>query len=125
MVPDQKTVLCIDDYETAAAGWCLYLQNDGYAVETAYSPEEGLQLFATTAVDLVLLDYAMPEINGGELAKTMKTMKPNVPIVMLTGVSEIPDGDRAQVDALILKGQHPTLVLEKIRQLLSGPAQAA
>ena len=125
MVPDQKTVLCIDDYETAAAGWCLYLQNAGYAVETAYSPEEGLQLFATTAVDLVLLDYAMPEINGGELAKTMKTMKPEVPIVMLTGISEIPERDRAQVDAFILKGQQPTLVLETIGQLLKGPEQAA
>lgn len=125
MVPDQKTVLCIDDYETAAAGWCLYLQNAGYAVQTAYTSEEGLQLFATTTIDLVLLDYAMPEMNGGELAETMKRMKPAVPIVMLSGMSEIPEADRARVDAFLVKGAHPSVVLEKIGQLLKRPEQAA
>ena len=46
---DRKTILVIDDYETSAAGWGLYLHNAKYSVETAYSPEEGLQLFATPA----------------------------------------------------------------------------
>ena len=125
MDPDQKTVLCIDDYETSAAGWCLYLQNAGYAVQTAYTAHEGLQLFATSAIDLVLLDYAMPELNGGELAASMKHMKPNVPIVMLSGVSEIPEPHRAHVDAFVVKGQQPTVVLEKIGQLLNRPDRAA
>ena len=125
MDPGQKTVLCIDDYKTSAAGWCLYLQTAGYAVETAYDPHEGLQLFATSAVDLVLLDYSMPEMNGGEVAATMKRMKPDVPIVMLSGVSEIPQGCRACVDAVIVKGEQPTVVLQKIQELLNRPERAA
>ena len=125
MDPSQKTVLCIDDYKTSAAGWCLYLQNAGYAVQTAYDPQEGLQLFGTSAVDLVLLDYAMPEMNGGEVATSMKRMKPDVPIVMLSGVSEIPEHYRACVDALIVKGAQPTLVLQKIDELLNRPERAA
>lgn len=125
MDPGQKTVLCIDDYKTSAAGWCLYLQTAGYAVETAYDPQEGLQLFATSAVDLVLLDYSMPEMNGGEVAATMKHMKPDVPIVMLSGVSEIPQGCRACVDAVIVKGEQPIVVLQKIEELLNRPERAA
>ena len=68
---DRKTILVIDDYETSAAGWGLYLHNAKYSVETAYSPEEGLQLFAIRPIDLVLLDYAMQ-------AKLMMTGNPNL-----------------------------------------------
>src|SRR5216683_7829513 len=85
-VNDRKTILVIDDYETSAAGWGLYLHNAKYSVETAYGPEEGLQLFAIRPIDLVLLDYAMPAIDGGQVAATMKHMKPSVPILMLSGL---------------------------------------
>jgi CheY-like chemotaxis protein len=57
----RQTILCVDDYETSLAGWCLYLQNAGYSVTTARTAQEGLELFATSPVDLVLLDYLMPE----------------------------------------------------------------
>lgn len=60
-----KTVLCIDDHKSAVAGWCLYVQSAGYRVETAFSATEGLQLFATQQIDLALLDYSMPDANGG------------------------------------------------------------
>ena len=125
MDSDRKTILCIDDYEISAAGWCLYLQNAGFRVETAYNPHEGLQLFATSAVDLVLLDYSMPEINGGDVANTMKRIKPNVPIIMLSGVSAIPERDRTCIDAFIVKGEQPIAVLQKIEELLRGREEAA
>lgn len=75
MSTGQKTLLCIDDHKPTLAGWCLYLQGAGYLVETAHGPQEGLQLFATQPIDLVLLDYAMPEVDGGEVAATMKRIK--------------------------------------------------
>src|SRR5207253_11125692 len=86
MTTQVKTLLCIDDHESSVAGWCLYLQNAGYSVETAHSAQEGLELFAVRPIDLVLLDYAMPDRNGGEVAATMKRMKPDVCILMLSGV---------------------------------------
>jgi len=124
-VDDRKTILVIDDYETSAAGWGLYLHNAKYSVETAYSPEEGLQLFATRPIDLVLLDYAMPAIDGGQVAASMKHIKPNVPILMLSGVPHVPEQDLANIDAFVQKGQEPALVLQKIEQLLNRPQQAA
>jgi|SRR5215467_6369162 len=124
MPSSRKTILCIDDYPNSAAGWCLYLQNAGFSVETAYSAQEGLQLFATTPVDLVLLDYSMPEIDGGEVAAIMKRMKPEVRILMLSGVSDVPEQNRVHVDAFIQKGHEPAVILRKITELL-GPSEVA
>lgn len=118
-----KTLLCIDDHETAVAGWCLFLQSAGYSVETAFSAQEGLQLFATQAIDLVLLDYAMPDGDGGEVAATMKRMKPDVRVLMFSGVRAVPESARAHVDAFLEKGQHPTAVLAKIDELLTDPVE--
>jgi CheY-like chemotaxis protein len=125
IVTDRKTILCIDDYETSAAGWCLYLQNAGYAVETANSAMEGLQLFATRPVDLVMLDYKMPETDGGQLAVSMKRMKPKVPILLFSGVSQISESDRSHVDAFLEKGLNPAVVLQKIEDLLNQAEKAA
>ena len=122
---ERKTLLCIDDYATAAAGWCLYLQSAGYSVATAYSAQEGLQLFATLPVDLVMLDYAMPEANGGEVAAMMKRIKPHVPILLFSGVSEIPNSDHLQIDAFLQKGTAPPIVLQKIEELLGRDGAAA
>jgi len=125
MVAERKTVLCIDDYETSAAGWCLFLQSFGYSVTTAFSAQEGLQLFATSPVDLVMLDYTMPDLNGGEVAEAMKRMKPHVPVLLFSGISEIPGPTRQHVDAFLQKGIAPGIVLQKIEELLAQPSPRA
>ena len=120
---DRKTILVIDDYETSAAGWGLYLHNAKYLVETAYGPEEGLQLFAIRPIDLVLLDYAMPAIDGGQVAATMKQIKPNVPILMLSGVPRVPEQDLAYIDAFVQKGQEPAIDPSKQRDIVKSRSQ--
>lgn len=121
----RPTILCVDDYETSLAGWCLYLQSAGYSVSTARTAQEGLERFAVSPVDLVLLDYLMPETNGDDVAATMKQIKPDVRILMFSGVAQVPETARLHVDAFLQKGQSPTVVLEKIRELLKSPNQAA
>ncbi len=119
------SILCVDDYETSLAGWCLYLQNAGYSVITARTAQEGLERFAVSPVDLVLLDYAMPESNGSDVAATMKRIKPDVRILMFSGMPHVPEKARAHVDAFLQKGESPTVVLDKIRDLLGLPSKAA
>src|SRR5260370_37239215 len=103
MGKERKTLLCIDDHETSLAGWCLYLQRAGYSVQTARSAQEGLELFATQPVDLVLLDYAMPEMNGGGVAATIRGIQRDVRIILFSRAS-IPLSDRDNIDVVVEKG---------------------
>ena len=119
------SVLCVDDYETSLAGWCLYLQSVGFSVTTARTAQEGLQLFAVSPVDVVLLDYAMPDSNGDEVAAMMKQIKPEVRILMLSGVAHVPENARLHIDAFLQKGLSPTLIVDKIRELLNASGKAA
>ena len=114
----RPTILCVDDYETSLAGWCLYLQSAGYSVTTARTAQEGMERFAVSPVDLVLLDYIMPDSNGDDVAATMRRIKPDVRILMFSGVPDVPEKARRNVDACLQKGQAPQVVLEKIRELL-------
>jgi CheY-like chemotaxis protein len=122
---NSPTILCIDDYETSLGGWCLYLQGVGYSVITAQTAQEGLQLFAVSPVDLVLLDYDLPDSNGHEAAATMKRIKPDVQILMFSGVPHVPESARRHVDAFVQKGQSPAVILDKIRELLKSSGKAA
>jgi CheY-like chemotaxis protein len=101
----RPTILCVDDYETSLFGWCLYLQSEGYLVTTAQTAQEGLQLFAVSPVDLVMLDYALPDSNGDDVAAIMKRIKPDVRVLMFSGVPNVPDNARLHVDAFLQKGQ--------------------
>lgn len=109
-----KHVLCIDDYQTALAGWCLYLQGEGYCVTGASSAQEGLEIFATQKIDAVVLDYTMPELTGDTVATSMKKMKPDVPIIMFTGISDTDIDIGNKIDGFVEKGCEPKLLLAAI-----------
>ena len=113
-----KTVLCIDDEQVALSGWCLYLQTKGYKVVGTASAEEGMQMFAVQPIDLVVLDYSMPDLNGSRVSEVMKRIKPKVPIILFTGSVGVPDDIRRTVDGHILKGGEPAELLEKIDSVL-------
>ena len=121
--PGRSAILCVDDYKTSLAGWCLYLQNAGYSVTTARTAQEDLERFAVSPVDLVLLDYAMPDGNGDDVAAMMRRIKPDVRILMFSGVLKVPENAQLHVDAFLQKGQMPPVVLDKIRELLKSPDQ--
>lgn len=111
---NDKIVLCVDDEQVALSGWCLYLQTKGYQVVGASTPEEGLQVFAVQPVNLVVLDFTMPEMDGKHVATVMKHMKPEVPIILFTGSSGVPDAIHRTVDEQVLKGGEPAELLAKI-----------
>jgi len=118
-MPRRKhTILCIDDNEVACSGWSLYLQQQGYSVLSAYTSEDGLHRFATQPVSAVILDYNMPEQNGTAVASLMKRMKPEVPIILFTGMSELPADVLAAVDGFMVKGKPPADMLGVIDRLL-------
>ncbi len=112
-----KTILCIDDHQNALAGWSLYLHGAGYGVMTASQAAEGLELFGTRSVDAVLLDYTMPGMDGYQVSRAMKRIKPGVPIILFSG-HVLPKEASDTVDAVLFKGEPPQKVLSKLDELL-------
>src|SRR5580658_7153538 len=100
----QNTVLlCIDDNEDVLECEKSLLESFGYTVLTAASGGKGLELASQYSVDVVILDYVMPEMNGQEVALEMRRLKPLAPIILLTGAVDIPRQTLNLVDALIVK----------------------
>ena len=69
-------------------------------------------------MDLVLLDYVMPGMNGGAVARKMKIARPLVPVIIVSA-SPVEEELLAYVDCLVSKGEGPRLLLEKIEKLLA------
>jgi len=63
--PRSRTVLCVDDERIGLRVRKIMLESRGYTVLTANSGDEGLKMFDENHVDVVVLDYFMPGLNGG------------------------------------------------------------
>jgi signal transduction histidine kinase len=100
-------VLVVDDEPVPLEVAVELLVGDGHMVEAATNGREALQRFQTGWFDVILTDWAMPEMNGLELAFNIKRFAPQKPvIIMLTGFGEISrdPGDRPpDVDLVIGK----------------------
>jgi CheY-like chemotaxis protein len=116
-------ILCVDDHEPGLRIRKLLLQSEGYAAITALTATEGCELFRRHPVDLVVLDYFLPDSDGGAAAAQMKRDKPEVPIILLSGAIDCPD-DAAAIDAFISKADSPSTMLEKISELLKNVTSA-
>jgi CheY-like chemotaxis protein len=111
-------VLCIDDAEIALRVRKLLLDAAGYSVLTAKSAEEGLELFKQYPVDLVIADHYLSAITGTEIAKAMKQLKPEVPILIFSAAAEKPEGLEF-ADGFLSKGESPDALLDAVASLLS------
>jgi CheY-like chemotaxis protein len=110
-------LLCIDDNEDVLDCEKSFLESFGYTVLTAASGGKGLELASIHPVDLVIVDYLMPEMNGQEVAIEMRRLKPQAPIIMLSGSMEVPEQALKVVDAFIAKDRLASQLLPAIAQL--------
>lgn len=113
-------VLCIDDEPTGLTVRKIMLERQGYQVLTALSGPEGLNIFAANPVKAVVLDYAMPGMNGDQVAAEMKRLKPSVKILLLSAYVDLPEDALKCVDKRSVKGVSPTAFLEDLKQLLAA-----
>jgi CheY-like chemotaxis protein len=77
--PQRRVVLCIDDDTNALAIRRCLLENAGHFILTTHNGFDGLKIFSTGIADAVILDYAMPLINGGVVAAQMRQIKGEIP----------------------------------------------
>jgi CheY-like chemotaxis protein len=119
-----KILLCIDDNEDVLECEREFLESFGYTVLTARSGGKGLELASIHSVDVVIVDYFMPEMDGQAVAMEMRRLRPQAPIIMLSGAGEVPKEVLQCVDAFIAKDHLASQLLPAIAQFSSeGPCE--
>ena len=117
MTSSNRLILSVDDEAGVLYSRQKLLQAAGYDVLSASDGEQALDFFEAATVDLVVLDYSMPGINGGQVARKIKAARPNLPIILVSGMPMEAE-TLSSVDSFFTKGEGPALLLEKIAQLL-------
>lgn len=83
----QMKILVVDDEKLLVKGIKFNLEQDGYAVVTAFDGEEAIRLAHDESIDLILLDLMLPKVDGFTVCRTIRSFS-NVPIIMVTAKSE-------------------------------------
>src|SRR5437764_13158253 len=113
------TVLCIDDEQTALQIRQSLLESEGYNVLAAKSGKQGINTFRSSAVQAVVLDYWMADMNGMQVAREIRKLNPSVPIIILSAYGELLDESLGIADLWIRKGEEdPQYLLARLHELL-------
>ncbi len=89
------SILVVDDDPVARAAVCGYLREAGYAVREADGGADALTLFDERGADAVLLDWRMPGKSGAEVLPRIAAQDPTVPVIVVSGTSEVRELARA------------------------------
>jgi CheY-like chemotaxis protein len=119
----KAVILCVDDEQNPLTLRKLVLQRAGYEVLTANSGKEALELASSRHVDLVLSDHLMPGMHGTELAQQLKAQHPKLPVILISGVNELPPGS-ANANAFVSKIEGPDALCKEVAAILNLPLDA-
>ncbi len=118
-IHEARTVLCADDEINELAARKMVLESAGFKVLTARNGKDALEVFRSTPVDAVVLDYFMPGMTGLSVAREMKDLRPEVPLIVLSGFASLPGETIGVVDSWMQKRDVEVLLreLERLIQL--------
>ena len=124
MKSEALRVLLIDDDPSVLMSLTNMLEMDGHLVGTAAGGQIGVDAFERalqngTCYDVVITDYNMPHMSGGEVARCIKAAQPSTKVLVLTGWGaplEAPDDWHAYVDDVLSKPAR----LAELRKLLAA-----
>lgn len=115
----KPVILCVDDEQNPLVLRKLVLQKAGYEVVTAQSADEALNVLVSQSVDLVLSDHLMPGTSGSELAQRIKSTNPGLPVILISGMNEIPVGASA-ADLFLSKVEGPERLCKEVAAVLGS-----
>jgi DNA-binding response OmpR family regulator len=116
-----KTILVVDDDETILSILGNALEILGYETTLTGSAEEALEFFKRENYDMLITDYMMPGLSGKELIAEVKEIKPDLPVIMITGypLAYPPDVAKSEgIDAYLVKPFRINHLMDVISTLL-------
>jgi diguanylate cyclase (GGDEF)-like protein len=121
-------ILIVDDDPDILDVLEISLSEENYEILKAMDGEEAIRIIKSKPLDLVLLDYAMPKMNGRQVCMEVKKdiLLRHLPIIMVTGKGEVSDkvgGIDAGADDYIVKPFEPKELLARIRMILRRTAR--
>ncbi|MCZ7608807.1 MAG: response regulator [Ignavibacterium sp.] len=82
-------ILCVDDEEVILGSFRKILVLDGYSVDTVENGQEALGLIQKHHYDFVFTDLKMPMMDGVEVCKSVKHLRPDIDVIIITGYASI------------------------------------
>ncbi|MGA3106789.1 MAG: response regulator [Terriglobales bacterium] len=123
-VSPPKKLLWVDDSEDMLSLYKSIFESQGFEVWAISSPHDALDAICLSAIDLAILDYEMPELDGGKLAAMIKDRHPQMPVILYSGSLCIPSAANDWVDAICSKGGPRGELLSTIERLTNGSASS-
>lgn len=125
-MPDSATpatILIVDDDALINIGTADMIEDLGLRALEAYSGKQALDILAGgDAIDVLITDYAMPGMNGLELAGRARQLRPHLPVLLATGYDELPGGEITDLPRLTKPFQQAELVACLQQALAAGRA---
>jgi two-component system, sensor histidine kinase and response regulator len=120
-------ILVVEDSMTQAHMMRTVLESDGFKVDVAPNGEVALEKHSDNDYQLVLSDVMMPGMSGYDLCRKIKSSGKEVPVVLVTALSELKDlveGLRSGADNFITKPFEPNYLVSRVKAVISNnPAE--
>ena len=116
-------ILWADDEIDLLKPHILFLSEKGYHIDTATNGRDALDIFKTKDFDIVFLDENMPGLTGLETLSNLKTLNPDIPVVMITKSEEeylMEDAIGFKIDDYLIKPVNPKQILLTIKKLIDN-----
>ena len=120
----RKRILLVEDQQPVRETIRLLLGEDEHTVVEANNGAEALSFFNKGQFDLVVTDFEIPFMKGGELATRIKQLVPHQPVLMISGHAKRP-GPENPVDAVLDKPFDLNQLRTTVSRLLSGSGGAS
>jgi CheY-like chemotaxis protein len=115
----KRSLLCVDDDSGFRQLYKNLLGSHGFDVTVAANGRQALKLFLSRRIDAVLTDFEMPGMTGEELAGRLKRLRPELPVLLVSGSKSVLENVPKTVDASIPKGSSVANMINQVENLLT------
>ena len=120
----RKKILIADDNQNIRDALTYLLEDEGYEIELAKDGAETIRLIRKQQPDILFLDIMMPEMNGYDVCRTIRSDQAlkDIYIIMLTAKGQVAEQERGMdvgANEYIVKPFSPMEILSRVKQVLS------